>query len=593
VVVGELSADLGKVLVADKLGAGARAPRVVELMIRAVLFGRIRLATTTWGTANVVLAGERAGAQGAELRQRAFDLRDAAFNLLDSAHAGTVGTGHEREKGDSPGAGSRVKLSAVEVGRMRGKHLQRSFADLEFELQGVALDPVLKQISDVLDRHGTLVDLVHADLVRGLKRARTGREGLRAVQVLRSFVLWRIKDWPYRELRDRIADGYTLRQFTGFGSGKVAKADAFQRSFARLRPETVRRLNQVVLDAIIKLGLEDARQVRVDTMVVETNIHYPTDSTLLWDGVRVLSRLMHHGLAELLPAALVGVPNRTRRARRRMQEIVRMRDRKGKRRRAWQRKYADLLSVTAEVVTQARAAATAAQATALNDPLKKILIDALCQQIAHYARLTERVIDQTRRRVFAGETVAAGDKLYSIFEPHTDLIKRGKARKPVEFGHKVFLAESRCGFITDYRVLDGNPVDSDQVQPSLTHHQQHFGQRLDLYAGDRGFDSASARAAADKAQVVRLCIPQRGGQLSAERAQEQRSRSFKQGQRFRAGIEGTISVLMRGRGMNRCRLSGRERFEMFVGAAVLAINLMRLAALLTGRKRRVPKSIAA
>lgn len=222
-----------------------------------------------------------------------------------------------------------------------------------------------------------------------------------------------------------------------------------------------------------------------------------------------------------------------------------------------------------------------------------LVIDSLREQIEHYAELAERVIDQTRRRVFGGETMAAEDKLYSIFEPHTDLIKRGKARKPVEFGHKVFLAESRCGFITDYRVLDGNPVDSDQVEPSLAGHHKQFGQALDLYAGDRGFDSSPARTAANKAKVVRLCIPQRGGQLSAERAQEQKSRSFKQGQRFRAGIEGTISVLMRGRGMHRCRLSGRERFEMFVGAAVLAINLMRLAALLTGRKRRVPQSKAA
>lgn len=478
---------------------------------------------------------------------------------------------------------------------MRGKHLdlQRSFADLEFDLQGVELDPVLKQISDFLDRHSKLVEFVHQDLVRGLKRARTGRHGLRAVQVLRSFVLWRIKDWPYRELRERIADGYTLRQFTGFGSGKVAKADAFQRSFARLRPETVRHLNQAVLAAIIKLGLEDARQLRVDTMVVETNIHYPTDSTLLWDGVRVLSRLVREGLAQELPEAVLGFPNRTLRARRRMQEIARMRDRKGKRQRAWRRTYADLLAVTEEVVVHARVAATAAGATPVADPMRKLVIDYLREQVEHYAKLTERVVDQTRRRVFAGETVAAEAKLYSLFEPHTDLIKRGKARKPVEFGHKVFLAESRCGFITDYRVLAGNPVDSDQVEPSLAEHQKQFAQRLDLYAGDRGFDSSQARTAADKAKVVRLCIPQRGGQLSAERAQEQKSRSFKQGQRFRVGIEGTISVLMRGRGMNRCRLSGRERFEMFVGAAVLAINLMRLAALLTGRKRRVPKSKAA
>ncbi len=299
-------------------------------------------------------------------------------------------------------AGSLVELSVVEVVRMRATHVQRSFADLEFELQGIELDPVLKQISDFLDRHGPLVELVHRDLVRGLKRARTGRGGLGAVQVLRAFVLWRIKDWPYRELRERIADGYTLRQFTRFGSGKVAKADAFQRSFARLRPETVRQLNQAVLAALIKLGLEDARQLRVDTMVVETNIHYPTDSTLLWDGVRVLSRLVREGLAPHVPEAVRDFPNRTRRARRRMQTIARMRDRQGKRQRAWRRQYADLIAVTEEVVGHARAAARAAGATAVADPLRQLVIDALRAQIAHYATLTERVIAQTRRRVFAG-----------------------------------------------------------------------------------------------------------------------------------------------------------------------------------------------
>ena len=166
---------------------------------------------------------------------------------------------------------------------MRGRHVQRSFAELEFALQGVRLEPMLQQISDFLDRHGELLDLVQEDLLHGLKRAGTGRAGLGAEQVLRSFILWRIKDWPYRELRERIADGYTLRQFTRFGAAAVAKADGFQRSFVRLTPVTVRRLNEAVLQAIVKLGLEDAQHLRVDTMVVETNVHYPTDSTLLWD----------------------------------------------------------------------------------------------------------------------------------------------------------------------------------------------------------------------------------------------------------------------------------------------------------------------
>lgn len=476
---------------------------------------------------------------------------------------------------------------------MRGRHLQRSFAELELELQGVRLEPVLHEISDFLDRHGELLDLVEKDLVRGLKRAGTGRAGLGPVQVLRSFILWRIKDWPYRELRERIADGYTLRQFTRFGAGRVAKADAFQRSFARLTPATVRRLNEAVVRAIVKLGFEDAKQLRVDTMVVESNIHYPTDSTLLWDCVRVLSRLVRVHLAPKLPEAARGFSDHTRRARRRMQEIARMRDRRGKRQRAWRSKYRDLITLSHTAMVEARQAADTARATPVVDPMQGLLIDGLCVEIDHYAKLTERVIDQTRRRVFAGETVAAEEKLYSIFEPHTDLIKRGKARKPVEFGHKVFLAESRRGFITDYRVLDGNPIDSDQVKPSLDEHRRQFGKSPRLYTGDRGFDSEPAREAAAKAKVEHLVIPQRGGKLSEERAAEQHSKAFKKAQGFRAGIEGTISVLMRGRGMRRCRLSGPARFEMFVGVSVLANNLMRLAAVLAKRKRRPALSKAA
>ena len=308
---------------------------------------------------------------------------------------------------------------------MRSRHMQRSFADLEFELQGVRLEPLLQQISDFLDGHRALVDLVEADLLRGLKRPGTGRAGLGAEQVLRSFLLWRIKDWPYRELRARIADGYTLRQFTRFGSGAVAKADAFQRSFVRLSPATVRRLNETVLQAVVQLGLEDATQLRVDTMVVESNIHYPTDSALLWDGVRVLTRLVRDQLARLLPAATADFSNHTRRARRRMQELARLRDRRGTRQRAWRRKYRDLITLSATASVQGRQAAAAARATPIDDPLQQLCIAGLCAQIEHYATLTDRVIDQTRRRVFAGETVAAAEKLYSIFEPHTDLIGIG------------------------------------------------------------------------------------------------------------------------------------------------------------------------
>lgn len=476
---------------------------------------------------------------------------------------------------------------------MRQAVSQATFADLEFLRQGVHLDPVLAQISGFLDQHPEFVGLVEKDLTRGLKRAKTGRPGLTAEQTLRSFILWRIKDWPYRELRERIADGFTLRLFTRFGSRTVAKYQAFQRSFSRLRPETVGKLNQAVVRAAVAMKIEDGTKLRVDTTVVETDVHYPADSTLLYDGVRTISRLVLEHLAPELPGVAEQFPDRRRRARRRMQELSRMRDRRGKNNRPFRRKYRDLIEVAQEVVLKAPVVVAKARAMPVSSLLHGALVDAICHQILHYVTLTERVIDQARRRVFGGEVVAANQKLYSIFEPHTDLLKRGKARKPVEFGHKVFLAESGKGFITDYRVLDGNPQDSEQLGPSLERHRKLFDHGPRLYAADRGFDHPTAPALAEKAGVVELCIPQRGGKLSAEKTAKQHSRRFKAGQRYRAGIEGTISVLLRGRGMRRCLLEGRLRFDLFVGAAVLAANFLRLGALLERRSRPRQKRLSA
>jgi len=226
------------------------------------------------------------------------------------------------------------------------------------------------------------------------------------------------------------------------------------------------------------------------------------------------------------------------------------------------------------------------------DPVAAVTIDALRDQIAHYCGLGERVINQARRRVLDGEQVPTAEKIYSIFEPHTDLIKRGKVRTPVEFGHKVFLAESAKGLITQYEVLKGNPMDEVHVAPSLKRHHRAFRRAPELYATDRGFFSEQNLTVCVQGAVNTICIPQRGGSKTPQRQAYERSAVFKQGQRFRAGIEGRISVLMRGRGMKRCRTEGAERFTLFVGAAVLANNLMIVAALLlTKRSSRRRKAV--
>jgi transposase, IS5 family len=469
---------------------------------------------------------------------------------------------------------------------MRQRATQRSFAELEFEWQGVQLDPALRRISDFLDAHPELSQWIQADLQRALKRPHTGRRGLTGEQVLRAILLWRIKNWSYRELCSRIADGYTLRQFTRVGAQPVPAADAFQRSFARLQPDTVRRINDALLRAAVGLKLADGARLRVDTTVVESDIHYPSDSARLWDGIRTITRLVVEHLGPRLAGVTAGFPDRRRRARRRMQELSRMHDRRGKQERSFRRKYSDLLTVASEVTVRAKAVIEQTRRMTVSRVAEGLLISALRQEILHYTELTERVIEQTRRRIFAGETVPAEQKLYSLFEPHTDLIKRGKARKPVEFGHKVFLAESRPGLITDYRVLRGNPPDSEQVAGSLENHQRLFARAPKLYAADRGFDHPAARSLCEQSGVMELCIPQRGGKLSAARVATQHGRRFKAGQRYRAGIEGTISVLLRGRGMRRCLLEGPIRFELLVSASVLAANLLRLATLLERRARK-------
>jgi len=464
------------------------------------------------------------------------------------------------------------------------KRVQISFVDLELG-QNVGLDPLLKQISDFLDRHGELLSAVHHDLRHSLKKARRGRKGINAEQALRSFILMRTKSWDYRELAERVADGLTLRKFTRFGGARVPSHRAFHRAFVRLTTENLRQINDSVVAAAVEMGLERGDKLRMDTTVVESDIRYPRDSGMLWDTVRVLSRLVN-SIAEIVPKACTEFPRRTRRAKRRMQEIARMRERE-RRQRTLKRKYRDLIGVTAEVIDKAGSVVAKARKTGCSGMLDVLRLGALCDQVEHFCGLGQRVIEQSERRVFRAETVPAEEKLYSI-------LKRGKVYKPVEFGHKVLLVESRIGLITDYKVLDGNPIDSKELVPSIQRHRKQFGKVPDILAGDRGFHDVAGGDQLSRLGVKLVAIPQRGGKRSIEQEKFEKSRPFKQAQAFRSGIEGRISVLFRGRGMKRCLWSGSQRFELFIAAAVLANNLLVIAARLHKRKdKTAPLRVAA
>ena len=263
---------------------------------------------------------------------------------------------------------------------------QVSFADAEMRMQGIVLDPIMQRISKFLDRQGDLLNKVHADLMRGLKRPKAGRDGIDAVQVLRSLILARVKNWDLRELRERITDGYTLRIFTRFYSARVPDHRTFSRNFNKLQPDTMRLLNDAVIDAAVQMRLADVRKLRTDTTVVETNIHFPTDSGLLWDLVRVQTRLINVLREELGKGLECEFSDRTRRARRRMQEIHRMTGRTRTRQQV--RKYRDLIHVTEEVMQMAALHANASKGLLDGlDPMRAALVEEVAAEIEHFGRL--------------------------------------------------------------------------------------------------------------------------------------------------------------------------------------------------------------
>src|SRR6202522_2774528 len=278
--------------------------------------------------------------------------------------------------------------------------------------QGLRLEPPLEAISGFLDTQHEMVERVRRDLVRGLKKPARGRRGLTARQVLRSLVLMRVKNWDYRELRERIADGLTLRQFTDFYCDQVPKHDAFNRGFNRLTPQTLKAVNDLVVQVAVALGLEDGAKLRVDTTVVETDIHHPTDNTLLWDVVRVVTRLIGRLAKALEMRRIKGFRDRRRSAHRRMYEIQRMttKQRQGAGSRQTAR-YRELIGIAEEVVANAKIALEKTAKMRGKDLLAAMTTDAIRDEIAHYCGLGARVINQARRRVLEGEQVPNAEKI--------------------------------------------------------------------------------------------------------------------------------------------------------------------------------------
>jgi IS5 family transposase len=396
-------------------------------------------------------------------------------------------------------------------------------------------------------------------------------------RALRSGVLKHIKNWSLRTLEKEVQRNLDYRAFTQFHDEPLRSMTTLARNLARLDAQALRDANEHLCQLAIQWGVIQGRNYRQDTTVCETNVHYPTDSSLLNDGVRVLQRLVRR--AEELVPSLGRMRDRSKSVHNRAFEIARAsRGRGAPAQEQRDRSYRSLLRIVRPVVTEATRVADRlvdGRVTRHLDVSGQLTAEALKAELEVFLPRVDKVIRQTRARICRGDTNFPG-KLLSLFEPSTAVIRKGKAHKPNEFGRVVDLVEAENGFVSDYQVLDGNPSDKSLFIPALKRHIDRFRRPPHTAATDRGYWSAKNERDAYELHVKRVAIPAIG-KLSALRLRIQRSRWFRQAQRWRANGEGRIGTLKNVYGMNRCMYKGAEAMERWVGWCVFANNLVVVA----------------
>lgn len=428
------------------------------------------------------------------------------------------------------------------------------------------MDAQLARIDQVLD-DDELYQVVRQDLAQRYPlTSSTGRPSTPVEVIVRMLVVKHMYGLSYEKTQQYVKDSLVLRRFCRVYLERVPDHSTLNKWALTIKPDTLQALNGRVVELATELRVTSGRKLRTDGTLVETHIHYPTDSRLLADSVRVLSRTLKRAQQVLAGSAELAKEtfrDRTRSARRAARQISSAARQGSQATRKTYRRLVDTAKASvrqAQVVLEALKAEASAQANKLRDTLQTFM------------PRTQQVIEQTVRRVFEGEKVPAQDKLVSIFEPHSDIIKRGKAHQETEFGHKVWLDEVEGGIISGYRVLDGNPSDQDQWQPSLNHHVQLFGRPPRLASADRGVWSPDNERYATDLGVKRVILPQRGNK-SDERKRYEKQAWFRRGRRWHAGVEGRISVTKRQHGLDRCLNQGQDGFERWVGWGVIANNL--------------------
>jgi IS5 family transposase len=420
-----------------------------------------------------------------------------------------------------------------------------------------------KGVSRILDSHPEIVDLVAADMKRLSSGNRRGRGADFSVEtILRALVVHAIEGLSLRETVVRIAESDFLQDFLRTRKKAVMDFTFLDKCFQAVRPATWKRVNAALAQAAVKAGTIGSATIRADTTAVETNIHWPTDASLLWDTWRVAARLLRQGRA-IDPDTC---PHRfhDRKTKRLYLFITRYAKSKNARRQQKVRAaFRKLIARIEWIVAAVRWFCDWA-------PLRRsIALDAIADELRRYLPAMKRVVEQARRAQLEGEKVPAAERVFSIFEPHTELLKRGRAQKPVEFGHMVLLCQSREKFITDYEVYRHRRADCQLTEEVIERHEKLFGQTPEVLAADMGFCPDGEKYEELQQRVGTLAIPRRLRDLADAVLRMWRS--------FRAGIEGTISGLKRAFRLARCYYRGFKRFAAAVGLGVFCHNLVVLA----------------
>jgi transposase, IS5 family len=417
-----------------------------------------------------------------------------------------------------------------------------------------------RAISQVLDRNTEILTTVHEDLQKLSEGEGEGRKGdYTSENILRALIVQHVEGLPFREAVIRIGSDPFLQDFARMRKRPVMDFTFLNRCFLAIASETWRRVNRLLGQYGVEQNAINPRVIRTDTTVMEANIHYPTDASLLWDTWRVASRLLRHA-RELNPASC---PHRfhNRKIKRLYLFITRYMPSTSKPR---QRKVKAAFRTLVERVEW-----IVAVAGDFCNAFRVGQLAGVALELQAYVPSMRTVVANARRAQVEGETIPASERVFSIFEPHTELIKRGRREKPVEFGHKVLLCETAEKFITDYEVYERQPADCDLTEPVIERHRKLFGARPKVLAADKGFCPAEAKRAELAALIDNLAIPRR--------MRDFMDKLLAHCQAFRAGIEGTISGLKRAFRWCRCVFHGFKGFAKTVGLGVFCHNLIVLA----------------